>query len=162
MNLLRITPGGTEDAAALSQAQVEIAASADRVWDLLSDIDKWPDWNALVQSAVLRGPLRPGSVFKWKSKGLTVISTLQEVTPHRRLAWTGKAFGTRAIHAWEIQETDRGVVLRTAESFDGWLPQLMPKTMQRTLDETLTAWLKVIKSEAERDRGCLESRQAAC
>jgi hypothetical protein len=113
-------------------------------------MDKWPKWNALVQSAELRGPLQRGSVFKWKSKGLTIISTLQEVTPNHRLIWTGKAFGTWAIHTWELEETDQGVVLRTAETFDGWLPKLMPKTMQRMLDETLSAWLETIKSEAER------------
>jgi uncharacterized protein YndB with AHSA1/START domain len=137
-------------ATASSQAQVEIAASPERVWQLLSNIDQWPNWNALVQRAVLRGPLQPGSVFKWKSKGLTVMSTLQQVTPNQRLTWTGQAFGTRAIHTWEIEQTDHGVLLRTAESFDGWLPQLMPKTMQRTLDQTLPSWLEAIKSEAER------------
>jgi uncharacterized protein YndB with AHSA1/START domain len=135
--------------AASSQAQVDIAASSERVWDLLSNIDRWPQWNALVQAAELSGPLLPGSVFRWKSKGLTIVSTLQDVTPNQRLTWTGKAFGTRAIHTWEIAETDRGVVLRTAESFDGWLPRLMPRSMQRTLDATLPAWLQAIKSEAE-------------
>lgn len=138
-------------AAVSSQAQIEIATPADRVWELLSGVDRWPTWNPLVQQAVLSGPFQPGSVFKWKSKGLTVISTLQEITANRRLTWTGKAFGTRAIHTWEIVATDHGVELRTAESFDGWLPKLMPKTMQRTLDETLPAWLKAIKSEAERN-----------
>lgn len=150
MSLPWNTPRGTAIAAASSQAQVEIAASPQRVWDLLSNMDKWPKWNALVQRAELRGPLQRGSVLKWKSKGLTIISTLQEVTPNHRLIWTGKAFGTRAIHTWELEETDQGVVLRTAETFDGWLPKLMPKTMQRMLDETLPAWLETIKSEAER------------
>jgi uncharacterized protein YndB with AHSA1/START domain len=136
---------------ASSQAQIQIAATPERVWDLLSNIDRWPKWNALVQSAVLSGPLHPGSVFKWKSKGMAILSTLQEVTPNQRLSWTGRAFGTRAIHTWEIEEADQGVVLRTEESFDGWLPKLMPKTMQRTLDETLPSWLKAIKSEVERN-----------
>ncbi len=144
-------PRSTAIAAACSQAQVEIAASPQRVWELLSNVDRWPKWNGLVQRAALRGPLQPGSVFTWKSKGLTVISTLQEVTPHKRLAWTGKAFGTHAIHTWEIEASDYGVLLSTAESFDGWLPKLIPKTMQRTLDETLPAWLSMIKSEAERN-----------
>jgi hypothetical protein len=153
MSLPRNTSRGTAVAAASSQAQIRIAATKERVWDLLSSIDRWPKWNALVQTAVLSGPLQPGSVFKWKSKGLTIISTLQEVAPNERLTWTGKAFGTQAIHTWDIEGTDQGVVLRTAESFDGWLPRLMPKTMRRTLDETLPAWLKAIKSEAERNHG---------
>jgi uncharacterized protein YndB with AHSA1/START domain len=150
MNLPRNTSRGTGVAAASSQAQIQIAATPERVWDLLANIDQWPKWNVLVQTAVLSGPLHPGSVFKWTSKGLTIISTLQEVAPNQRLTWTGKAFGTRAIHTWEIAGTDQGVVLRTTESFDGWLPRLMPKTMQRTLDETLPSWLKAIKSEVER------------
>jgi uncharacterized protein YndB with AHSA1/START domain len=143
-------------AAASSQAQIEIAASANRVWDLLSSIDRWPQWNALVQKAVLSGPLHAGSIFRWKSKGFAVTSTLREVTPMRRIEWTGTAFGTRAIHWWEIDATDQGVLLRTAESFDGWLPRLIPKTLQRMLDETLPKWLKEIKTEAE--RGEMESR----
>jgi hypothetical protein len=151
MSLPRNTPRATGVAAASSQAQIQIAATPERVWDLLSNIDQWPKWNALVQTAKLSGPLRPGSVFKWKSKGLTIISTLREVTPNQRLTWTGNAFGTRAIHTWEIEGTDQGVVLCTAESFNGWLPKLMPKTMQRTLDETLPSWLKAIKSEVERN-----------
>ena len=148
LSVLRPTLGV---AAVSSQAQIEIATPADRVWELLSGVDRWPKWNSLVQQAVLTGPFQPGSIFKWKSKGVTVTSTLQEVTPNQRLTWTGKAFGTRAIHTWEIVETGNGVELRTAESFDGWLPKSMPRTMQRTLDETLPAWLKAIKSEAERN-----------
>ena len=87
--------------------------------------------------SVLSGPLHPGSVFRWKSKGFAVTSTLREVTPKRRIAWTGKAFGTRAVHTWEIEESNQGTILKTAESFAGWLPRLMPRAMQRTLDETL-------------------------
>jgi len=147
------TPREPRVAAAFSQAQIQIAATPERVWDLLSTIDRWPTWNALVQTAVLNGPLQPGSVFKWKSKGLTIISTLQEVAPKERLTWTGKAFGTHALHRWEILPTDLGILLRTDESFDGWLPRLMPETMQRTLEETLPAWLRLIKSEAERNPG---------
>jgi hypothetical protein len=81
-----------------------------------------------------------------------VTSTLQEVTPHRRLAWTGKAFGTRAVHTWDLDVTRDGTLLRTEESFSGWLPRLMPKAMQRTLEQSLPAWLQVIKHEAERGR----------
>jgi uncharacterized protein YndB with AHSA1/START domain len=137
---------------ASSQAHIEIAAPPERVWELLVTIDRWPTWNPLVQKAVLRGPLQPGSVFRWTSKGFSVTSTLQEVTPHRRLAWTGKAFGTRAVHTWDLEVTRDGTLLKTEESFSGWLPRLMPKAMQRTLDQALPAWLQVIKHEAERGR----------
>jgi len=137
-------------AAAYSEAEIEIAAQPQRVWNLLTRIEQWPAWNALVEKATLSGPLRPGSVFRWSSRGFTVTSTLREVTPSRRIAWTGKAFGTRAFHSWEIEATERGTILRTAEWFGGWLPRMMPGAMQRTLDETLPAWLLAIKAQVER------------
>jgi hypothetical protein len=63
--------------------------------------------------------------------------------------WTGKAIGTQAIHAWTFASTPSGVLVSTAESFEGWLVKLMPKAMQKTLDESLTAWLEEIKRKAE-------------
>jgi pimeloyl-ACP methyl ester carboxylesterase/uncharacterized protein YndB with AHSA1/START domain len=138
-------------AAVSSAAQIEIAAPPERVWELLSDIDRWPSWNPLVQRALINRPFRAGSVFRWKSGGFAVTSTLREVTGKHRIAWTGKAFGTHAVHTWEIAATNRGSILKTAESFGGWLPKLMPGAMKRTLEETLPAWLKAIKAEAERN-----------
>jgi len=109
---LGIAPGVL--AAVSSAAQIEITAPPHRVWALLSDIDRWPTWNPLVQRAVLNGPLQPGSVFRWKSRGFAVTSTLREVTGKHRIAWTGKAFGTHAVHTWEVGQTHLGSILKTA------------------------------------------------
>jgi len=133
-----------------SMAQIEINAPADRVWRLLTRIDGWPKWNPAVDSSVLQGPLGKGSIFVWKSKGFTVTSTLQDVEPLRRLSWTGAAFGTRAFHSWDLRELDGQVVVSTFESFDGWVPCLFSRAMQKTLDDTLPAWLQALKTAAER------------
>jgi uncharacterized protein YndB with AHSA1/START domain len=138
--------------AAHSEASIHILAPAHRVWQLLADIDRWSAWNPAVQAARLYGDLATGSVFKWKSKGFSVTSTLQEVQPAARLRWTGRAFGTTADHSWTIERTQNGVWVRTAESFDGWLPRLLKGSMQKTLDDTLPAWLATLKAQAE--RGC--------
>lgn len=153
MNGRQQSAGATSPAFAFSahaHAQIEIAAPPERIWALLTEIERWPRWNAFVQAASLRGSLEAGSVFRWTSKGFSVTSTLREVIPNRRISWTGEAFGTKALHSWELDTTDHGVTLRTAEWFGGWLPKLMPRTMQRTLDETLPAWLEAIRKEAER------------
>lgn len=133
-----------------SAARITIDAPADRVWQLLTQIDNWPRWNSAVDSAALSGPLAPGSVFVWKSRGFQVTSTLQDVEPRHRLTWTGVAFGTRAFHSWDIREADGHVVVSTFETLDGWLPWLLTGTMQKTLDETLPAWLQALKVAAER------------
>ena len=66
------------------------------------------------------------------------------------IGWTGKAIATRAIHTWHLAATAGGVVVTTAESFDGWLVRLMKKAMQKTLDDSLRATLEKLKSAAER------------
>jgi hypothetical protein len=139
-----------EAAAAQAESRISIDASASRVWHVLTDVGNWPRWNPAV-AWVRRGqPLALGAAFEWKSQGFKVTSTITDLQAARRLAWTGRALGTRALHVWEITPTATGVVVRTAEAFHGWLPRLMPKAMQQKLEATLPAWLSALQAEAER------------
>jgi uncharacterized protein YndB with AHSA1/START domain len=136
-------------AKAMSQSTIVIDAPLEKVWRLVVDIDRWPAWNTAVESARLDGVLEVGAVFNWKSGGLGIRSTIREIDPMRRLVWTGKTIGTSAVHSWLFKATARGVEVTTSETFDGWLPSVMPRTMQRKLDETLPALLKSLKAAAE-------------
>jgi uncharacterized protein YndB with AHSA1/START domain len=138
-------------AKARSQATITIHAPIETVWALAVGVDRWPQWNSAVQSAHLDGPVAKGSVFNWKSGGMGIRSTFQEVVPTRRLSWTGRTFGTNAVHSWDFRTTDGGVVVTTTETFDGWLPTLLPRMMQKTLDDTLPALLSSLKAAAEKD-----------
>jgi len=136
-------------APAQGSARILIQAPVDRVWQLLSDMDRWPSWNPAIDRATLDRAVAPGAVFVWKSQGFQVTSTIRTVESHRRLEWTGVAFGTRAFHSWELQVVDAGVLVTTKESFTGWLPWLLRGMMQRKLDDTLPRWLATLKSAAE-------------
>jgi uncharacterized protein YndB with AHSA1/START domain len=133
-----------------SQATITIRAPVERVWALVVDVDHWPDWNKAVETAHLEGPVARGSVFKWKSGGMGIRSTFQEIAPMQSLSWTGKTLGTSAIHSWTFKATDKGVVVTTTETFDGWLPAIMPGAMRKMLDETLPALLASLKAAAEK------------
>jgi uncharacterized protein YndB with AHSA1/START domain len=137
-------------AKAMSQASIVIHAPLQTVWRLVVDVDRWPKWNSAVESAHLDGVLEDGAIFDWKSGGLGIRSTVREIDPMRRLVWTGKTIGTSAVHSWTFEATERGVEVTTSETFDGWLPSLMPRTMQKKLDETLPALLASLKAAAER------------
>jgi uncharacterized protein YndB with AHSA1/START domain len=137
-------------AEAQAGANITIHASAERVWRLLTEVDRWPVWNSAVESAAMQGPLRVGTLFVWKSQGFQVSSTLSEIDRLKRLSWTGSAFGTKAFHLWEIEIVGDTVLVKTYETFDGWVPWLFKASMQKKLDETLPACLQALKQAAER------------
>jgi len=135
-----------------SRSQIIVNAPILEVWHLLADVRRWPEWNSAVQKVAPAGDLSVGQPFRWKSRGLTVTSTPIEVQAPHRLAWRGFAFGTKAWHSWTLTPTEGGVLVETEETFEGWLPGLIPRSMQRTLDEALPAWLAALKARAETAR----------
>ena len=138
-----------KSAPAVATHELLINAPAQTIWSLVAEIDRWPSWNPAVKSAKLNGAFEVGTTFDWKSGGISIVSTLQEIEPSSKLVWTGKAIGTRAIHVWSFQNAPTGVLVCTSESFEGWLVSLMRKAMQKTLDESLVAWLNELKRRAE-------------
>ncbi len=129
--------------------EITIQAPLKAVWDILTDIDNWSSWNPAITRSKLNAKCAVGATFDWKSGGVTIHSTLQQFEPMSRLVWTGRAIGTSAIHVWSLEETEAGVRVLTQESFSGWLVNLMPKAMQKTLDKALPAWLAHLKQAAE-------------
>jgi hypothetical protein len=136
-------------APAIAQHEIIIQAPLATIWQILTDINRWSDWYPSVSQSKLEGSLAPGSVFRWKSGGTPIQSTIQEVEPQRQLSWTGKALGTRAIHIWKLEPQAEGILVKTEESFEGWLVSFFKGTMQRTLDTSLQAWLDHLKQRAE-------------
>lgn len=132
-----------------SEHEIFINAASETIWNILTDINGWSQWHPDIASARLEGALAPKTVFKWKSGGFNIVSTVREVAAPNRLGWTGKAFGARAVHTWTLVPQTSGVLVKTAESFEGWLVSLMKGSMQKTLNSALKVWLESLKKKAE-------------
>ena len=137
-------------APALARSEIEIAADAETVWEVLTNLEQWPSWNPDVHSVVVEGEIAEGTRFKWKAGGVTIESTLREIDRPREIAWTGKTLGTAAIHVWRLAPRDGATLATTEESFNGWLPRLLRRRMQRVLADGLDSGLRHLKAEAER------------
>lgn len=139
-----------QNAPANARSEIEIKASPEVVWDVLTDFPNWPSWNHSVQSVKGGESVSKGTEFKWKTGGTTIRSTVQEVERPTRIVWTGRLMSIKAVHAWHIVPQAGRTLVRTEESFEGAVARLFKKSLQRTLEESLSAGLKDLKAEAER------------
>jgi hypothetical protein len=88
-----------EHAPVFATGEVEVVADRDTVWDGMSEVQRWPEWNSDITAVTLHGPVRPGTTFAWKSGPGTIRSTFQVVDRPSELSWTegtrpGRAGGT--------------------------------------------------------------------
>ena len=129
--------------------EILISAPVGKVWSELVDIDRWSEWQPDVTSSKLDGELAVGGVFHWKSKGLSITSTIQMVEPMQSIGWTGKSFGMQAIHIWTFETYKEGTHVTTEESLTGWVPRIMKLFDPKFLEKSMLNSLQVLKSHVE-------------
>lgn len=144
------TLGINEQAPAVGRSEIEIAASPEAVWDVLTAFERWPSWNPEVKSMSIQGPVAEGTVFRWKAGPGTITSTIRRVEPPRLIAWTGKTLGIKAIHFYWLESRDGRTFVRTAESYEGLVVRLLRRSLQKTLDTALADGLRHLKAAVER------------
>jgi uncharacterized protein YndB with AHSA1/START domain len=140
-------------APAVASAEILVEAPIETVWDVITDIDQWPRWNPAITEASLKGGLQPGSTFRWKAGPGGITSTLLQVNPPHVLGWTGKTFGIKAMHVYQLEPDAGGTRVRTAESWEGLPVRLVPGRMQKMLEDALGPGLEALKREAEKRAG---------
>jgi uncharacterized protein YndB with AHSA1/START domain len=131
-------------------AEIEISATPDLVWDVLTGFNRWPTWNPDVESVSMHGDVAVGSEFRWKAGPGTITSTIQEVDPPRRIAWTGRTLGIQAVHVWWLEPSDGVTTVLTEESYQGLVARLLRRPLQKALDRALDNGLRYLKAEVER------------
>jgi uncharacterized protein YndB with AHSA1/START domain len=139
-----------QNAPAFASFEIEINAPPEVVWDVLTDLRGWPSWNSDVQTVQGGESLSVGMMFKWKSGGSTIKSTIQEVDRPTLIAWTGKVMWIRAVHVWHLTAQNGRTLVRTEESFEGLVASLFKRSLKKMLDESISNGAKRLKTEAEK------------
>ena len=107
------------------QASIEIQATPQQVWAVLTDTAAYPAWNPFIVSCT--GPVRVGAtltnVMHDATGNTTFTPTVEVVSPGRELRWIGRV-GPGGIfdgeHTFTITQVRPGVVLFTQrEDFTG-------------------------------------------
>lgn len=139
----------SRSAPVVESAEIVIDAPLEVVWKVISDFEKWPDWNSAVTRMDFRGPLTAGTSFEWVGGGSKIVSRLEEVDPYKRLVWSGKTFGIHAVHVWKFDRSDTGTCVFTEESFEGFIARIIPGVMRKMLAKALREGLTALKIASE-------------
>ncbi|MFI6684054.1 SRPBCC family protein [Streptomyces sp. NPDC050485] len=143
-----------------------IHAPVRTVWNLQTDVERWPSWQPPVTSMkrLDAGPLRKGARFRWTTPvpatattpatTLTITSTVQQLKPGTCVRWTGPAIGDglridRGVHVWTFTKVRGGVLVQTEETWTGAQVEADVPTSVKYLGGGLEEWLKELKDTAE-------------
>jgi uncharacterized protein YndB with AHSA1/START domain len=143
-------PAISSDSPVASTHEIAIDAPVDRVWEVLTAIDRWPAWNPDVKSVSIDGPVERGSSFRWKAGPGTITSHVEHLERPHVVAWSGRTLGIRAVHVWRLESRDGGTLARTEESYDGLVARVLRRSLQKMLDRTLADGASCLKAEAEK------------
>ncbi len=147
-----------------------IKAPLSTVWELQTDVERWPTWQKPVTSMkrLDPGPLRRHSRFRWTTPvpatpvspptTLVITSTVRQLQHHMCIRWTGPAIGKglridRGVHVWTFTEVKGGVLVSTEETHAGSQIETNVPLATDFLGKGLEAWLKDLKNTAEARAG---------
>jgi hypothetical protein len=129
---------------------IAISASPEKVWSVLTRIEKWPQWYSAIALAKCNGAVQPDTTFTWKISGASINSVFHTVNQHELLGWQGKSMGATAIHNWKIVAQGNETVVYMEESMDSFLVKLLKKMMNRNVLKAGESWLQALKAECEK------------
>ncbi|KQU70474.1 SRPBCC family protein [Phycicoccus sp. Root101] len=134
-------------------ATIDIAAPPDRVWQVLSDVEHWPEWTDTVRwvRRVDDGALRTGSQAKISQPRIpTVDYVVTELEPGRSFTWVsgGGAALTTARHVLEPLPGGGTRVLLSVKQ-EGWLGSFVGRFYRGLTDRYLATEAAGLKARSE-------------
>jgi uncharacterized protein YndB with AHSA1/START domain len=146
----------------LLQAQIDINAPVPKVWALISDFKRMPEWSPQCRLMKALGPLRQGTrtvnVNRRNFLFWPTTSTLTEVIPEKKLAfrvntnntiWSYElepiANGTRVVESRNAENGVKPSANFTVDKLFGGVPNF-----ERELIDGMNTSLERIKAAAER------------
>jgi hypothetical protein len=137
-------------------ATIEIDASPQEVWAILTDLSRYPEWNPLFRSAA--GEVTVGkrialrSVHPANGRTMTVKPKVVAAEPGTELRWTSSLPGIMTgEHSFVLSPANGGTRLVQSETFRGMLVPLAGKTLDRAA-ASFQALNEALKKRAETSR----------
>ena len=138
------------------RSEIEIQASAERVWQLLTDFPSFPQWNPFIRKA--SGNIRAGERLEVNiqpsgASGMTFRPTVLKAEPNRELRWLGHLLISGLFdgeHIFTIEPLGESRVRFTQrEVFTGLLVPLFARGLDTDTRRGFEEMNQALKARAE-------------
>ena len=137
-------------------SEIEIDASVERVWEILTDFASYPQWNPFIRQ--ISGELKVGERLEVRleppdSRGITLRPTVLRAEPNRVMRWVGPLlvrglFDGEHSLATEPLEGNR-VRFVQHEAFKGVLVRLLARSLDKNTLRGFEEMNQALKERAE-------------
>ena len=135
--------------------EIEIQATPERVWETLTDLGKYPEWNPLLCRA--EGKLAVGEkvnlTAKSASSEMNLLCSVTTVEPNRQFSWKFHVilpFLFRGEHIFKIEPiNEHRVRFIDREIFHGLLVPLQAKNLETNAKPAMIAMGEALKERVE-------------
>jgi uncharacterized membrane protein len=140
----------------ITDCAVDIDASAKLVWDVFSDVERWPEWTASVTSLrALDGPgLAVGKRFEIKQPRLPkLVWQVTELDEGSSWTWEQRSPGGRTVAVHEVAPRGDGTLVRQRLDQQGVIGSLVAWFMHSTTKRYLRLEAQGLKVRSEQLSG---------
>ncbi len=108
---------------------IDIDATADTVWSLMTDVERWPEWTASIKDLqrLDKSQFGLGSRVRIQQPRLpTAEWTVTQLEPQRYFAWTNVSTGLTSVGGHRVESTGpRSSRVTLSVDWSGWLAPLI-------------------------------------
>jgi len=134
------------------KTSITINASKERVWEVLTDFENYPQWNSFIKS--VSGNVQVGNQIVIKLQGMTfkpIVLTFKENT---ELKWLGHLWFKGLFdgeHTFKLTDNGNGTTkFEQSEDFSGILVKLFSKSLDKDTKKGFEQMNKELKLRAEK------------
>jgi hypothetical protein len=131
-----------------------INAPIENVWDILTDVEKYNQWNPLLYMA--NGKIKQGEIViihaKTATKDMRLKCQVTKVEPLRELTWTFSIIHTflfQGVHTFRLEPGEGGLKFIDREKFTGLLLPTQAKDLRTNGLTAMIEMGKALKARSE-------------
>lgn len=134
------------------KTQINIQASKEHVWNILTDFENYPSWNPFIVS--IKGEMIEGQTIEVKLTDMNFKPTLLAYKENKEMRWIGKLMFKGVFdgeHSFQIIDNNNGTVtFKHEEIFNGFLVGLFAKKLDKDTRSGFESMNVKLKEQAEK------------